>query len=159
VATSSSGTIRTDVSTDDWPFFYMPQRVYPFSYLGIISLVVLVTLAFVALLPPGRPERGHAVFFFLGAGFMLVETKGITELGLQFGNTWHVIGIIIAGVLLMALGANAAVQRFQFRRAYVPFTLLLVSLVIGYAVARAGGMPRDSHHPRPLAQQRPRSSC
>ncbi len=137
----ASGTIRTDVSTDDWPFFYMPRRVYPFSYLGIISLVLLVTLAFVALLAPGRPEPGHAVFFFLGAGFMLVETKGITELGLQFGNTWHVIGIIIAGILVMALGANAAVKRFEFRRAYVPFALLLVSLGIGYAGARAGGMP------------------
>jgi hypothetical protein len=25
--------LQADVSTDDWPFFYMPQRVYPFSYL------------------------------------------------------------------------------------------------------------------------------
>jgi hypothetical protein len=134
-------TIHTDVSTDDWPFFYMPKRVYPFSYLGVISLVVVVTLGFVALLAPGRPERGHAVFFFLGAGFMLVETKGITELGLQFGNTWQVIGIIIAGILLMALGSNAFVQRFGVARAALPFLFLVASLIVGYAIARAGGMP------------------
>ena len=30
-------------------------------------------------------------FFLLGAGFMLVETKNITELGLGFGNSWQVI--------------------------------------------------------------------
>jgi hypothetical protein len=41
----------------------------------------------------------------------------------------------------MALGANAAVQRFGLRRAAVPFAFLLVSLCIGYVVARAGGMP------------------
>ena len=50
--------------------------------------------------------RGAAVFkqygvSFLGAGFMLIETKAITEMGLQFGNTWHVIGIVIAGILVM----------------------------------------------------------
>ncbi len=139
--TIAAEAIRTDVSTDDWPFFYMPRRVYPFSYLGVISLVVVVTLGFVALLAPGRPERGHGVFFFLGAGFMLVETKGITELGLQFGNTWQVIGIIIAGILLMALGSNAFVQRFGIARAAIPFVLLVVSLIAGYAIARAGGMP------------------
>jgi len=139
--TMAAGTIQTDVSTDDWPFFYMPRRVYPFSYLGVVSLVVVVTLGFVALLAPARPERGHGVFFFLGAGFMLVETKGITELGLQFGNTWQVIGIIIAGILLMALGSNAFVQRFGVSRAAIPFVLLVVALIAGYAIARAGGMP------------------
>lgn len=139
--TMAGGDIVTDVSTDDWPFFYMPKRVYPFSYLGVISLVVVVTLGFVAILSPGRPERGHGVFFFLGAGFMLVETKGITELGLQFGNTWQVIGIIIAGILLMALASNAFVQKFGISRAAIPFVFLIAALIAGYLVARAGGMP------------------
>jgi hypothetical protein len=49
-----------------------------------------------------RPRVSNASFFLFGAGFMLVETKGITELGLVFGNTWQVIGILISGILVMA---------------------------------------------------------
>ena len=41
---------------------------------------------------------------------MLIETKGITEMGLTFGNTWQVIGIVIAGILTMAFLGNCAVQ-------------------------------------------------
>ncbi len=37
-------TLRADVSTDDWPFFYMPQRVYPRSYLWGVGLVLVLSL-------------------------------------------------------------------------------------------------------------------
>jgi len=129
----------TDVSTDDWPFFYMPRRVYPFSYLGMIATVILLTLVMLGALMPGKPSRNWPVFFLLGAGFMLVETKGITELGLQFGNTWQVIGVVIAGILLMAYLANLAVQRLDVRRPAIPFLLLVVTLLAGYFMARSGG--------------------
>ena len=29
----SNPKLKADVSTDDWPFFYMPERIYPVSYL------------------------------------------------------------------------------------------------------------------------------
>ena len=86
-----------------------------------------------------RPAFSHAVFFFLGAGFMLVETKAITELGLTFGNTWHVIGISIAGILAMAFLATIAVSRWRLRGVVLPFVLLLASLGLGWYVSRAGG--------------------
>jgi hypothetical protein len=79
--------------------------------------------------------------FFLGAGFMLIETKGITELGLTFGNSWQVIGIVIVSILLMAFLANTLVQRFRFERPLVPYLLLLASLALGWAVSQAGGLP------------------
>ena len=131
--------LRADVSTDDWPFLYMAERVYPRSYivmgLLVLALSVLLTVNFVS----ERPATSHAVFFFLGAGFMLVETKAITELGLTFGNTWHVIGISIAGILAMAFLATVAVLRFHPRGVAVPFVLLLASLALGFWVSRAGG--------------------
>jgi hypothetical protein len=77
----------------------------------------------------------------MGAGFMLVETKGITELGLIFGNTWQVIGIVIAAILVMAFIANLVVIKIGLRSPAVPFILLLASLVVGLAIARAGGLP------------------
>jgi spermidine synthase len=132
--------LLADVSTDDWPFFYMPRRVYPRSYVLVIVLVLALSLAFFASFLRERPRFSQAPFFFMGAGFMLVETKGITELGLTLGNTWQVIGVVIAGVLAMAFLANGVVAALKVRRPLVPYALLLASLALGLAVARAGGM-------------------
>jgi hypothetical protein len=72
---------------------------------------------------------------------MLVETKGITELGLVFGNSWQVIGVVIAGVLVMAFLANCVVQWLRLERPLVPYLLLLASLGLGWLVAGRGGLP------------------
>lgn len=135
----SDAAIRADISTDDWPFFYMPRRVYPLSYLGMIGLVLGVSVFLFARFTGEKPKLNHAAFFFLGAGFMLVETKAITELGLTFGNTWQVIGIVIAAILGMAYAANVAVAKLGLRRPQVPFLLLLGSIAAGLAVVRSGG--------------------
>ncbi len=132
-------SVQADVSTDDWPFFYMPRRVYPRSYLLMVGLVLLLSAAFFASFLHDRPRFSEAAFFLLGAGFMLVETKGITELGLALGNTWQVIGIVIAGVLAMAYLANGVVAALRVRRPLLPYALLLASLALGLAVARGGG--------------------
>lgn len=70
---------------------------------------------------------------------MLIETKGITEMGLTFGNTWQVIGIVIAGILTMAFLGNCAVQWLNIRRPIGPYLFLLARLAIGWYVAKAGG--------------------
>jgi hypothetical protein len=75
-------------------------------------------------------------FFFLGSGFMLVETKAITELGLHLGGTWYVIAATIVLVLVMAFFANFIVQRKMFRRTDFAYLGLLVSLLVGYISAR-----------------------
>src|SRR5207302_621192 len=36
-----------DPSTDDWPFFYMPVKKYPPSYVAMIAILLLVSAAFV----------------------------------------------------------------------------------------------------------------
>lgn len=133
--------LRADMSTDDWPFFYMPQRIYPTSYVWLVLLVLAISVFLFGSVMPERPSTNLAAFFFMGAGFMLVETKAITELGLMFGNTWQVVGIVIASVLVMAFLANLAVMRIGFRQSTVPLCLVLVSVGIGLAVAKAGGFP------------------
>ena len=131
--------LRADVSTDDWPFFYMPRRVFPRSYVAMLGLVLALSVAFFAAFLRERPRTSEAAFFLLGAGFMLVETKGITETGLVLGNTWQVIGVVVAGVLVMAYLANGVVSALAIRRPLVPYLLLLASLGLGLAVAAAGG--------------------
>jgi hypothetical protein len=132
-------SLHADVSTDDWPFFYMPQRIYPLSYLIIVFQVLALSLLVVANFVPERPKVSHFSFFFLGAGFMLIETKGITEMGLTFGNTWQVIGIVIAGILTMAFLGNCAVQWLDIRRSLIPYLCLFAALFLGWYVAREGG--------------------
>jgi hypothetical protein len=131
--------VQAEVSTDDWPFFYMPKRVYPISYVLVVGLLLLLSLTLIRPFFQGKAQPNQAGFFLLGAGFMLVETKGITELGLTFGNTWQVIGIVIAGIMVMAFLANLVVQWLRLRRVVVPYLLLLASLGIGLMVMNSGG--------------------
>jgi hypothetical protein len=81
-------------------------------------------------------ERSYLPFFFLGAGFMLVETKAITELGLHLGGTWFVVAATITMVLVMAFLANLMVQRRFAPRTSVAYLGLLASLLLGYFSAR-----------------------
>ena len=92
------------IPTDDWPFFDTISRTYPTSYMIALGMVRMLSYMFVrktiGLTDP--VDRGYLPFFFLGAGFMLVETKAITELGLHLGGTWFVIAATIVMVLVMA---------------------------------------------------------
>jgi spermidine synthase len=132
-------SLQADVSTDDWPFFYMPRRIYPLSYLIMVVEVVVLSLFVARNYLPGRPQLSHVSFFFLGAGFMLIETKGITEMGLAFGNTWQVIGIVIAGIVTMGFLGNCVVAWLSLKRPLVPYLFLFASLALGWQVAQSGG--------------------
>src|SRR5581483_9331447 len=116
------------IPTDDWPFFYMIKRTYPVSYMLALGVVfVRKTIGWT-----GPVERSYLPFFFLGSGFMLVETKAITELGLHLGGTWFVIAMTIVMVLLMAFLANWMVQRNIVPRTSLAYLGLLASLLVGY---------------------------
>jgi spermidine synthase len=132
-------SLHADASTDDWPFFYMPRRIYPVSYLAMVFQILFLSVAVTANFFEEKPRFSHLSFFFLGMGFMLVETKGITEMGLTFGNTWQVIGFVIAGILTMAFLGNCAVQWLNIKRTTAPYLFLLATVALGWFVARSGG--------------------
>jgi len=92
-------TVKVDLSTDDWPFFYMPRRVYPASYLTAMGLILLLLVRAARELLPTGSQTSHLAFFSLGQDLCWSETKAITELGLAFGNTWQVIAIAMASIL------------------------------------------------------------
>ncbi|MBZ5600923.1 MAG: hypothetical protein LAO79_01300 [Acidobacteriia bacterium] len=140
----ADSSIKADVSTDDWPFFYMPQRVYPASYLIMVVLILVLSTFTAANFVRQKPQFSHASFFFLGVGFMLIETKGITELGLTFGNTWQVIGVVMAGILTMAFLGNCVVGWLKITQPFVPYLFLWISLAVGWFVSRSGGFASTS---------------
>ncbi len=139
-ASFGNSAAKVSLSTDDWPFFYMPRRIFPMSYLVTFTMLVFLSLLLYRSFLPETPEPSHLPFLFLGAGFMLVETKAITELGLTFGNTWQVIAIAIVSILFMAFLGNGAVQLLKIRSPYLSYLLLFCTLVLGWWVARTGGL-------------------
>jgi len=134
---------QIDTSTDDWPFFYMPARSYPTSYVLILVVLLGVTALFVRDLVPGAGRSLSWPCFFLGTGFMLIETKGITEAALVFGSTWVVIGAVISGILFMAFLANWVVLKRGAPRPSITYVMLCLAVVAGVVLtsARLGAMP------------------
>lgn len=126
---------RVDPSTDDWPFLYMLRRQYPLSYLVMNGLLLLAGSG-ILLASGGRKGTGwfDPTFFLLGAGFMLVEVKAITELGLVFGSTWIVLTAVILSVLGMAYLANWLVRLRAAPGPRLAVGLLLFSLVLGWTL-------------------------
>ncbi len=133
---------EASIPTDDWPFFYMISRTYPTSYMIALGMVLMLSYMFVrkTIGFTDPIERSYLPFFFLGAGFMLVETKAITELGLHLGGTWFVIAVTIAMVLLMAFLANLMVQRKLAPRMGLAYLGLFASLLVGYVYAKNHAM-------------------
>jgi SAM-dependent methyltransferase len=129
------------VPTDDWPFFYMVERAYPVTYMIALGMVLLLSYFFVrkTIGFTDPIDRSYLPFFFLGSGFMLVETKAITELGLHLGGTWFVIAAAIMLVLVMAFLANLIVTRTARKLAGPAYFGLFVSLLIGYGLATSHG--------------------
>jgi SAM-dependent methyltransferase len=129
------------IPTDDWPFFYMVERAYPVTYMIALGMILLLSYFFVRkTIGFSDPiDRSYLPFFFLGSGFMLVETKAITELGLHLGGTWFVIAAAIMLVLVMAFLANLIVTRTGLRLAGLAYVGLFASLLVGYALATSHG--------------------
>jgi spermidine synthase len=130
-----------DLPTDDWPFFYLEKKMYPQTYLMLLALVLGIAFFLVrGLLPSQTWQPSMLSFFFLGGGFMLVETKAITELGLLFGNTWQVVAITIVSVLVMAYLANIFAARLTRQVLAFAFPGLFAILLTGYVVAVHGSI-------------------
>jgi len=70
----------------------------------------------------------------LGAAFLLIEFKSITELALLFGTTWLVNALAISGVLLMALLANLLTLQVPRIRLGLVYSLLFLSLAASYLI-------------------------
>src|SRR5207248_9347453 len=76
-------------------------------------------------------------FFFLGAGFMLLETKSIVQFALLWGSTWSSASLAIASVLVMALASAIVASRVEIHRRWIVVAALLALVAVNYAVPAA----------------------
>jgi SAM-dependent methyltransferase len=127
--------VAVPLPTDDWPFIYLRDRSVPFLPYGAL-LAMLMLLSTALLLRVSRHDRRtlDVPMFLLGAGFMLVEVKSVTQLSLLFGSTWLVNAITISAILVLALLANLFVGRWQPTRLGPAFALLFAALILDYLV-------------------------
>jgi len=142
---SSTLPVRGDpavMATDHWPFLFLKKRSIPISVLlvllSFIALAGFVCRKLLGVQSLVRPEGLH--MFFLGAGFLLLETKGVTELALLFGATWITNTVVIAAFLVMAMAANTTImfRRVSYQLSYVLlFVCLLVAGFFPYAALDA----------------------
>src|SRR5213593_376932 len=99
------------LTTDNWPYFYQHEPGLPVSV--IVISVALVLLCWVLLRDTGTTLRSlQWHFFFLGAGFMLLEAQIVSKMALLFGTTWLVNSVVITGLLMLIVCANFLVQFF-----------------------------------------------
>ena len=128
-------TVRTAPATDDRPFVYFFGSSLPPLYLLALGCVLLVSLVCVrALAGPFRTMRPYADLFFMGAAFLLLETKNITSFALLFGTTWVVNAIVFGGVLVAVLLAVETTRRLRTPSLPVVYAGIAVSLLVAYAV-------------------------
>ena len=120
-----------DLSVDDWPYLYMKGRFIPSNYLKFIFLIFLASAILVGLVFKGS-RRLNLHFFFLGAGFMLLETKSITEMALLFGSTWIVNSVVFSSILSVALIANFLVLKQKREHVNAFYVLLFIALAFNY---------------------------
>ncbi len=131
------------VPTDNWPYLYLSRPTLPAHY--IKALIAALGFAVVLVLAAGGRAMGGGAdlqMFLLGLGFLLLETKSVTEMSLLFGSTWQVNLLVFSSILIVILLANGWV----LARKDIPLRPiligLLVSLALGYLVpvgALAGG--------------------
>ncbi|MGH9140193.1 MAG: spermidine synthase, partial [Vicinamibacterales bacterium] len=121
-------------ATDNWPFFYLRDRVVP--ALNVRGALVLAVLSILILIPfvPDRRVRPNWHMFFMGAGFMLLETKGVVHLALLFGSTWLVNSIVFFAILVMILCSNLCVLALRPKRLWPYYLLLAGSLIVAIVV-------------------------
>ncbi|MBE9527865.1 MAG: methyltransferase domain-containing protein [Proteobacteria bacterium] len=119
--------------TDDWPFLYLSGKKIPREYVSMIILIPIISIAFIGAV--GRAGLGFSpLFFLLGFGFMLLETKSITSLALLFGSTVTVVSIVIASILSAILLANLSIHLFKIERTLLPYLAILATIVILYFI-------------------------
>jgi hypothetical protein len=128
-------------TTDDWPFLYLNAPMVPdLTLRGVLLMGGLALVLLYVLRPRGDGVAAGATrgldfrLFFLGAGFMLVETKAVVHMALLFGSTWVVNSVVFFAVLVMILFANLYVRVCRPQSLTPYYVSLLLALALNALV-------------------------
>ena len=133
------GRERVAPVSDDRPYPYLLVPSIPNFYLLVLGLILAASLVVVRV--AGGPLNKMARFldlFWMGAAFLLLETKNIVQFALLFGTTWFVNSLVFAGVLLSVYAAIETARHIKLPSPLLLYVALLVSLGVSFVV------PQDS---------------
>lgn len=130
--------------TDDWPFLYVGGRLVPQLTVRSMLLLGALGVAMIYLFMPRGRLRLNSRMFFLGAAFMLLETKAVVQMALLFGSTWLVNSAVFSTALTLILLANLYVIKLpavRLSRHYAALIIFLAATVlVPFDVFLNGGM-------------------
>jgi hypothetical protein len=126
-----------EMTTDDWPYLYLPGRRVPRYHLlvGLACLAIGLALRR-ALFRPGEPV--NPPMLLLGMGFMLLEVVGVSRAALYFGTTWTVNAYVVGSIFAMILLANLVASRIRVSLTGWPAWGLVASVLALALVPTAG---------------------
>jgi spermidine synthase len=137
------------IPQDNWPQLYLREKKIPWQPTGqgmltiaVLSAALLLIFGGPAIFSRREPTlitgTGRARFnfqmFFLGAGFMLLETKGVVHMALLFGSTWIVNSVVFFAILVMILIANLFTLALKPRNLLPYYALLIIALLVNALV-------------------------
>jgi hypothetical protein len=135
---------QIEVPRDDWPYLYLKRRTIAAHYVVALLGVLAVALTMIVGVTRGRGRGTGALFlrptardlalFSTGAGFLLLESKSVTEMSLLFGATWTVNLLVFASILTVIGIANACAARPSTRALSTIFVGLFLSIGVAYVI-------------------------
>lgn len=124
------------VPTDNWPFLYLKYHSIPVVYLLpmlFLSVLVIFSLFFHQRSVRTKHEENKLVkmaFLLMGVAFLLLETKGVIQFSLLFGNTWFNNALVFFSVLVLILLANWIAYFLPEKTIFAAYALLIVSSIV-----------------------------
>jgi spermidine synthase len=121
------------LTTDDWPYFYQREPGLPLNVIVLSLLVGVICAVFIG----STGETVHNIrwhFFFLGAGFLLLEAQSVSKMALLFGTTWIVNSIVISMLLLLIVGANLLVNWRERIPYWIPYGGIFTALAAAWTI-------------------------
>ena len=135
---------RVAPATDNRPFPYLASASIPAPYLWLLVAILLASLLLVRVAGgPLTRMRSYLDLAFMGAAFLLLETKSIVQFALLFGTTWLVNALVFAGVLVAVYLAVETARWIRLPPSPVLYGALLCALAVAWIVPQSSllGLP------------------
>jgi hypothetical protein len=126
---------RVAPATDDHPFPYLLNNTIPTAYVWMLGLILAASLLFVRVAGgPLRKMSGYVDLAFMGAAFLLLETKNIVQFALLFGSTWLVNALVTAAILVAVYLAVETARHVKLPPPLVLYAVLIASLLLTWLI-------------------------
>lgn len=119
------------LTTDDWPYFYQHEPGIPLIVIIMSILLVVLTRVLIRnTAAAGKTINWH--FFFLGAGFLLLEAQIVSRMAMLFGTTWLVNSVVIGAILILIIAVNILVEYWPSIPVPVAYAGIGICIFVSY---------------------------